>query len=71
MKVGVSDINKDFGSWKENRTYVATIGEVIKYTDYKQNPKGYLNPFNDIAIVKLNNTKGEKKVGYLIFSTFY
>jgi len=65
VKVGVSDINKDFGSWVENRTHVATIGEVIKYTDYKQNIKGYLNPFNDIAIVKLNNTKGEKKYACL------
>ena len=33
MKVGISNINKDYGSWKENRTHVATIGEVIKYTD--------------------------------------
>ena len=64
MKVGVSDINKDFGSRVENRTHLATIGEVIKYTDYKQYLKGYVNPFNDIAIVKLNNTKGEQKVGY-------
>jgi len=65
VKVGISDINKDYGSWKENRTRVATIGRVIKYSDYRDNLRGYLNPFNDIAIVKLNNTRGEKKYACL------
>lgn len=61
-RVGVSDINRDFGSWQQNRTRVAAIGRIIKYPGYKKSLKGYLNPFNDIAIIKLSKTKGAKKV---------
>ena len=63
MKVGISDIRKDFGSREENRIHVATIGSVFKYTDYRSNIEKYVNPINDIAIVKLNNTRGQQEVG--------
>jgi len=64
-RVGVSDINRDFGSWQQNRTRVAAIGRIIKYPGYKKSLKGYLNPFNDIAIIKLSKTKGAKKYACL------
>ena len=62
MRLGVSDIARDQGSWRKNRTTVAQVVEVIKHPRYRNEVRGYANPFHDIALVKLDKVRGEKKV---------
>ena len=62
VRLGVSDIARDQGSWSKNRTTVAQVTEVITHPSYKNEIKGYAIPFHDIALVRLDKIRGEKKV---------
>ena len=62
VRLGVSDIARDQGSWEKNRTTVAQVKEVIKHPSYRNEVRGWANPFHDIALVKLDKVEGEKKV---------
>ena len=62
VKLGVSDIARDQGSRRKNRTTLAQVIDVITPPNYRSSIKGYANPFHDIALVRLNKTQGEKKV---------
>ena len=62
VRLGVSDISRDQGSWDKNRTTVAKVKEVITPPNYRSSINGYANPFHDIALVRLGKVQGEKKV---------
>jgi len=68
VRLGVSDIARDQGSWEKNRTTVAQVKEVIKHPSYRNEVRGWANPFHDIALVKLDKVEGEKK--YVCLPTY-
>ena len=41
---------------------MAQVEEVITHPSYRKEVRGYANPFHDIALVKLDKVRGEKKV---------
>ena len=67
VRLGVSDLDRDQGSWRKNRTTVAQVKEVIRHPRYRKEIKGYANPFHDVALVKLGMVRGTKKVKCSIF----
>ena len=65
-RLGISDIEGDFGSRRANRSTFARVQKVIIYREgsrrYRKQVSGYAGPFHDIALVKLDKVRGKKKV---------
>ena len=65
-RIGISDIEGDFGSRRANRSTFARVKKVIIYREgsrrYRKQVSGYAGPFHDIALVKLDKVRGKKKV---------
>ena len=59
VRIGVSDLKQTKGK-KERKTY-AKIKKVLLHPKFKRNVRGYLNPFNDIAVVELHFLRGSHK----------
>lgn len=57
VRLGVANLQKT----KRERKSYAKIEEVIKHPKFKRKVDGFLNPFNDLAVVKLHRVRGSHK----------
>ena len=61
VRIGVSDLNQKIQKFTEKRKTYAKIKKVFLHPRFKRNVRGYLNPFNDIAVVELHFLRGSHK----------
>jgi len=61
VRIGVSDLKQKIDSRAEKRQTYAKIKKVVLHPKFKRRVRGYLNPFNDIAVVELHFLKGSHK----------
>ena len=61
VRVGVSDLKRKIPEKRERRKSYAKIKKVFLHPKFKRKVRGYLNPFNDIAVVELHFLRGSYK----------
>merc|ERR1712142_1184233 len=61
VRIGVSDLEQKIKDRIENRRTFAKIKKVTLHPKFKRRVPGYLNPFNDIAVVELHLLRGTHK----------
>jgi len=61
VRIGVSDLEQKIKNRVENRKTFAKIKKVTLHPKFKRRVPGYLNPFNDIAVVELHLLRGTHK----------
>merc|ERR1711872_6826 len=61
VRIGVSDLEQKIKDRIENRRTFAKIKKVTLHPKFKRRVEGYLNPFNDIAVVELHLLRGTHK----------
>merc|ERR1712098_102441 len=61
VRIGVSNLKMKIKNSKERRQTYAKIKKVILHPRYTRRAKGYLNPFNDIAVVELQYLRGSHR----------
>jgi len=61
VRVGVSDLKHKIPEFAERRKSYAKIKKVFLHPRFKRKVRGYLNPFNDIAVVELHFLRGSHK----------
>jgi len=61
VRIGVSDLKQKIQNFTEKRKTYAKIKKVFLHPRFKRNVRGYLNPFNDIAVVELHFLRGSHK----------
>ena len=61
VRIGVSDLKHKISEFDERRKSYAKIKMVFLHPKFKRKVRGYLNPFNDIAVVELHFLKGPHK----------
>ena len=61
VRIGVSDLKRKEPNFPKKRKTYAKIKKVFLHPKFKRRVQGYLNPFNDIAVVELHFLKGSHK----------
>ena len=61
VRIGVSDLKQKEPNFQKKRETYAKIKKVFLHPKFKRRVQGYLNPFNDIAVVELHFLKGSHK----------
>jgi len=59
VRLGVADLERKFSSRQKKRKSYALVDRVVEHPLFRLRVKGYLNPFHDIALVKLRRVAGE------------
>ena len=61
VRIGVSDLKQRIQNFSDKRKTYAKIKKVFFHPKFTRKVPGYLNPFNDIAVVELHFLKGSHK----------